>query len=303
MRGGQEDFSVLLVEVAEALEAEVDGDVVLVWQCKGDVGDRLVGSVAEDGLAHAVHGGLHTCRVVECKDAQHVRFDRVVDVAELGQRSRLLERGAESALGKRDRVGALDFGGEDAVAHLLECGEAVPVEAVEGAAAALEHEQTLDAALERGHLDLAASSLAERAHGALLLAVTHKAVLVRAAILGVEHDARPLVLDQVHFGLFDVRVGSEEVVDDVQYVSLGAQHVLCWQHLGEVVERVLDRVRGDDGRVVGLGVRRSEALAMEQASHRVLGDAVRRGVLAVAHDAEDAHEVLAIRRGRQTDVG
>lgn len=302
MRGGEEHLGVLLVKVAQTFEAKIDGDVVLVGQREEDVMDGLVGGISEDGLAHAVHGCLHTRRIVESEDAENVLLDRGVDVAELRKRCGVLESGSESTLGQRNRVGAFHLGREDTVVDFLKSGKAVPVETVESTSTALENEQTLDTAFQCGYVDFAARPFAESTNSALLLAIADEAVLVCTSILLVEHDAGPFVLDKVNLGLLDVRVCAEEVVDYVERISLGAENVFGRENLGEVVERVLDGVGCDDRRVVGFSVGRSETLTVKQASDSVFDHAMRRGILAVTNDAEDSDEVLAIGRRSEADV-
>lgn len=104
MRSREEHLGVLLVQVAEALEAEVDRNVVLVGQHILYVFDGLILSIAENSLSHPVHGGLDTGRVIQRKDSQSVRLDRVEQRAECGQVRGALEEGRKVLSRKCNRV-------------------------------------------------------------------------------------------------------------------------------------------------------------------------------------------------------
>lgn len=192
-------------------------------------------------------------------------------------------------------TGRLDFGAKDAVVDLLKGGETVPVESVKGASRALENKETLDATNELGNTNLVADALGDSADGAFLLTVANKAMLVGTTILVVKHDAGPLVLDEIDLDALNVGVIAEEVAEYVESVLLGAENILRSEHLGKVVERVLDSVSGDYRRVVRLGVRGLERGTREKAASSVLGNLVARGVLGVANDSEESDEILAVR--------
>ena len=249
---------------------------------QGVVGLVSLGHGIQDLLAHLVHGVLDRRALVLGKSLER-------DVA--GRLPRLVE--ALNALLHLGQVGELlpgpagvHVGGQDAVPRLLEGGELVPHEAVEGGAGALEHLQADDAALEEdalpgnGGLDVAG-----------LLAVAQEAVGVGLAVDG---HARPAVDRHVDVGGADVGVLVEEMAAQDAGVQLrGVDGVL----LGLDVDGVLDGVGSNHDAVVGLGVRGLD-LALEKAADRHLGDRLL-ARLRILVDLVDADIVLAVASSRK----
>lgn len=212
--------------------------VVLVRQ---RVADSLHKRCCRQNLvAHLVHGVLHASAIVLRKGIQGNRLRRVERSVEFRDHALDLIETGESLpfpLG-------FDLGAENAVPGLAQARVFVAVEAVEGGAGALEHEELVDAALDRDALSLADNGL----DGADILAVAHERVGVRLAVNG---HARPLVGDDLDVGGMDVRVLRDEVGADNGGEKLGrSDGVLLRQH----VDGVLLGVGGYDDGVVRLRV-------------------------------------------------
>lgn len=209
------------------------------------VGEGVVNSLdkrrsSKNLVAHLVHGVLHTRAVLLGKglggDLVHIIPGFVEDGSLAAD---LIYAGESLPVPAADNLGA-----QNTVIGLGQTRVLVPVEAVECRSGALQDEQTIELGLDGDARAFSCNDL----NNTRLVAVAEEGVGVRLAIYG---HASPLVDDDLDVGGVDVLVGGDEVVAEDGSKELGrVDRVL----LGEEVDGLLLGVRGDDDRVVGLGV-------------------------------------------------
>lgn len=198
----------------------------------------------ENLLSHLVHGGLHTGAVVLRKDLESDvprSSPCVIKLGDLG-----LDR---IEVRKHLPVPVcIDFGAENPVPRLLEGRVLVAHEAPELGVGALQHQETGNPRVDLNSLALRYVNL----NVPRLVAVTQERMRVG---LAVDRQTGPAVSDNVDVGRMDMSIFLDEVSTQDRSKQLWRSDGVL---LGQDVDGVLDRIRGYDNAVVGLGVSTEE---------------------------------------------
>lgn len=218
------DLGVLASVLETLVPAEIDLEVVLVWQ--GVLDSLELWHSSQNQLAHLVHGSLHRGTVILSKDLEGGIPGRLPSIGELVSICLDFRHTAEAA----PLPVGIDIGAEDTVPCLLEGGVLVAEEAPELGASALEHGQPVNGGVDVDALPLDDVDL----HVAGLGAVLDERVRVW---LAVDVHAHPAVGDDVDVRGVDVavlldEVGAEDGAEELWRVDGGL--------LGRDVNGVLD---------------------------------------------------------------